>query len=153
MKLLLLTTGGKAPGWAEDAVADYGARIRRYGGIEERHLKPEPFRGDEAAVRAAEAARVLALTSARDRLVCLDERGEDLDTHGFARLLTEGLGAEGRCVFVIGGPYGHDPSVRQKAWRTLRLSRMVLNHQVARVVLYEQLYRAFTVLRGEPYHH
>jgi len=60
---------------------------------------------------------------------------------------------QGTVVFAMGGPYGHDPSVRAAAWRTVRLSDLVLNHEVARVVLYEQLYRALTLLEGAPYHH
>jgi 23S rRNA (pseudouridine1915-N3)-methyltransferase len=56
-------------------------------------------------------------------------------------------------VFCIGGPFGHAPAVRERANDTIRLSKMVLNHQVAHVVLLEQLYRAWTILRGEPYHH
>jgi 23S rRNA (pseudouridine1915-N3)-methyltransferase len=59
----------------------------------------------------------------------------------------------GTVVFAIGGPYGHGEAVRARAWRTVRLSDLVLNHEVARVVLYEQLYRALTLLEGVPYHH
>jgi 23S rRNA (pseudouridine1915-N3)-methyltransferase len=56
-------------------------------------------------------------------------------------------------VFALGGPYGHGAALRQAAWRTVRLSDLVLNHEVARVVLYEQLYRAMMQLAGAPYHH
>ncbi|MCB9682469.1 MAG: 23S rRNA (pseudouridine(1915)-N(3))-methyltransferase RlmH [Alphaproteobacteria bacterium] len=154
MKLRLLTVGKGSTPWADTAVDDYGKRLRRFGGIEERTLKPEPFRGDVEAVRAAEADRILGAIGPRDRLVCLDERGEAPDTDAFAELLREGLEeGGGALVFAIGGPYGHGPAVRAQAWRVVRLSALVLNHQIARVVLYEQLYRAMTLLRGGSYHH
>ncbi len=150
---MLLTVGRGSTAWADEAVNDYAKRSRRYGGIEELRLKPERFRGDVAAVRSAEGARILGALRDRDRLICLDERGRDPDSDGFAALLEQGMQAEGRLVFAIGGPYGHDPLVRERAWRVVRLSRLVLNHEVARLVLYEQLYRAWTLLHGAPYHH
>jgi 23S rRNA (pseudouridine1915-N3)-methyltransferase len=153
VKLRLVVVGRGGVAWADAAVDDWARRLKRYGGIEETQIRPELFRGDIEAVRDAEAKRVLAEVSPRDRLVALDERGERLDTHQFASLVEQGMGAGGSLVLAIGGPYGHGPAVRAAAWRTLRLSDMVLNHEVARVVLYEQLYRAHTVLRGEPYHH
>lgn len=153
MKLRVVSVAKSSPKWADAAVDDYAKRLRRFGGVEERLIKPERFKGDIEAVRAAEARRILDGLSDRDRIVALDERGEDLSTEGFASLLEDGLRASGALVFALGGPYGHGPEVRAQAWRTLRLSSMVLNHQVARVVLFEQLYRAYTVLGGEPYHH
>ncbi len=153
MKLRLISVGKGAPTWADEATQDYARRLRRLGGLDEVVLKPELFRGDVEAVRNAEAERILARVSPRDRLVALDERGETLSTEGFVELLTEGLRAEGALVFALGGPYGHGAAVRERAWRVLRLSSMVLNHQVARVVLAEQLYRATTVIDGTPYHH
>lgn len=153
MKLRLLAVGKGAPAWADAAVEDYARRLRRLGGLDEVVLKPEPFRGDVEAVRTAEAERILQRVGPRDRLVALDERGEDLGTDGFVTLLTEGLRAEGGLVFALGGPYGHGTAVRARAWRVVRLSSLVLNHQVARLVLVEQIYRATTVIDGVPYHH
>ena len=121
------------------------------GGIEEHSVRPERFRGDVEVVRRAEAERLLA-AGARAQLVALDERGETLSTEAFARLVDEGRRA-GRLAFALGGPYGHGAALRASAWRTVRLSELVLNHEVARVLLYEQLYRAMTLLEGVPYHH
>ena len=150
MKQVLLAVG--SPGrWAADACDDYLRRLRRYGGIEIAEIKPG--RGDPPAVMADEGRRLLARVGARDRLVVLDERGLDLDTHAFAALVQEGLGAEGKLVWALGGAFGHDPSVRDAAWRVVRLSALVLNHDLARVALCEQLYRAHTLLHGVPYHH
>lgn len=126
--------------------------MRRWGGFEEEELKPEPFKGDVEAVRAAEAARLLARVGPRDALVTLDERGERLDTAAFAAMVEAGR-RERSVVFAIGGPYGHGEAARARAWRVVRLSELVLNHELARVVLVEQLYRALTILEGVPYHH
>lgn len=136
--------------WAQAAVDDYTKRLRRLGGVEEAVVRHERFTGDVDAVRAAEAQRIG--TAARGRLVCLDERGERLDTDAFTTLVDEGR-QRGTLSFALGGAYGHDPSTREAAWRTVRLSDLVLNHELARVVLYEQLYRAMTRIQGLPYHH
>ncbi|MEM6930014.1 MAG: 23S rRNA (pseudouridine(1915)-N(3))-methyltransferase RlmH [Myxococcota bacterium] len=138
--------------WANDAVADYARRIQRLGGVREEVVKPERFRGDVEAVRDAEAERVRRLVGDRGRLVVLDERGDRCSTEAFAGLVDDGRQA-GTVWFVIGGPYGHGQALREGAWRVVRLSDLVLNHEVARVVLYEQLYRALTLLEGHPYHH
>ncbi|MEQ1502113.1 MAG: 23S rRNA (pseudouridine(1915)-N(3))-methyltransferase RlmH [Myxococcota bacterium] len=152
MRFRVLIVGRSRCRWADEAVDDYTRRIRRYGGVEQVDLKAEPFRGDVEAVRRAEAARIVARVGERDRLVVLDERGDRLDTAGFAAAVDAGR-QSGAVVFAIGGPYGHGAAARDAAWRVVRLSDLVLNHEVARVVLYEQLYRALTVLEGAPYHH
>lgn len=153
MSLRLVSFARKAPRWADDAVSDYARRLRRHGGLDEVHLKPARFSGDVDAVRADESGRLLALVGPRDRLVCLDERGDALGTEAFAALVDEGRQAGGDLVFALGGPYGHDARARAASWRTIRLSSLVLNHQVARVLVVEQIYRAFSVLEGSPYHH
>jgi 23S rRNA (pseudouridine1915-N3)-methyltransferase len=140
--------------WAEPAVADYARRLRRWEGVDALWLKPERFVGDVAAVRTAEGARLLAAVAPRDRLVVLDERGDDLDTPTFTALVQQArLDGVGRLVLAIGGAYGHADTSRRAAHRVVRLSAMVLNHEVARVVLYEQLYRAYAALHGVPYAH
>ena len=144
--------GRSRVGWANDAVGDYTKRLRRYGGVVEREVRAEAFRGHEEAVRAAEAERLCAHLPARSVLVVLDERGTRCTSEAFAALIDEGR-QQGTVVFAIGGPYGHGASAREAAWRVVRLSDLVLNHELARVVLYEQLYRAMTLLEGAPYHH
>lgn len=154
MKLLVLElTKGRTP-WADTAAADYLARIGRFAKIEERQLKPAPRGAPPERARMQEGERLLAALHPGDRLVVLDERGESLDTMAFRDLLAAGeRGRIGRMVFALGGPFGHHPSTRAKAHRVVTLSPMVLNHQVARVLLLEQIYRGFTLLRGIPYHH
>ncbi|MEO0602323.1 MAG: 23S rRNA (pseudouridine(1915)-N(3))-methyltransferase RlmH [Myxococcota bacterium] len=148
----VVVVGRPRVAWANTAVADYARRIQRLGGVREEVVKPERFRGDVEAVRDAEAERVRRLVGDRGRQVVLDERGDRCSTEAFASLVDDGRQA-GSVWFVIGGPYGHGRALRDEAWRVIRLSDLVLNHEVARVVLYEQLYRALTLLEGHPYHH
>lgn len=157
----------KADAAADAYAAAWAAKVRRYAPLEEVCLKPNPGRSAEpaAAVRA-EGDRVLKALGPADVVVALDERGREATSEGLADLLAEAGGGGGgsgalevrgppgsALVFLIGGPHGHDPRVRARAALTLRLSGCVLNHAVARCVLLEQLYRGWTILRGEPYHH
>lgn len=154
MRPVVACVGKAGHPWAEPAVADYVRRLRRWDGVDAVWLKAERFGGDVDAVRAAEGARLLAATGPRDRLIVLDERGDDLDTPGFTDLVQRArLDGVTRLVFAIGGAYGHAPASRAAAHRVVRLSALVLNHEVARVVLYEQIYRAYAALHGVPYAH
>ena len=107
-------------------------------------------------LRTMRGQKVLGRLGGDDFVVALDERGKDLSSEGLAELLAEPPGGAGRVVFLIGGPSGHSPEVRERArarGAVVRLSRMVLNHQVARLVALEQIYRGWTIIRGEKYHH
>jgi 23S rRNA (pseudouridine1915-N3)-methyltransferase len=140
--------------WADAGSTEYTRRLPHHLGYKEIQLKPVPFQGNEAAVKEAEAKKILDQIKGGDRLIALDERGMDLTSHGFAKLIDEAaqMGTR-RLVFAIGGPFGHGPEVRNQSWKTLRLSHMVLNHSMARMLLSEQLYRASTILWGGQYHH
>lgn len=154
MKLVVLTVGKGGFRWAGAAFAEYDKRLRRWGGLASEHVKVEKFRGNIDAVREAESARLLDTIGPRDVLVAMDERGEDLDTDGFVELVRERrLDGTRKLVFALGGAYGHAPVLRQRADRVVRLSSAVMNHDVARVVLAEQLYRVMTLCEGVPYHH
>lgn len=148
----IVRVGRGRTAWANTAVADYTKRLKRHGRVDEVLIKPVAFKGDVDAVRAAEAERLLKHVGARDVLVALDERGEGPTSEAFAAMVSD-LNLEGTVVFVIGGAYGLDPGVRSAARRVVKLSDAVLNHEVARVVLFEQVYRAVTLLEGIPYHH
>lgn len=154
MKVLLLRVGKGKNAWADAATQDFARRLPRQMELSEQLLRPEPFRGDAEAVKAAEGARILAELREGDRLIALDERGELPTTEAFTRWFEEGARTSAkRLVFAIGGPYGHAPAVRQAAWKVLALSRMVVNHELARVLVVEQLYRASSLLYGGGYHH
>ena len=148
---LIEVTRGRTS-WADDAVSDWTRRMGAWGGLEHITVKPERFTGDVEAVRREEGRRILARVRPRDRLLVLDERGVRADSHAFAKIVDEAR-MDGRVILALGGPYGHAPEVREAAWKDIRLSDMVLNHQVARVMAVEQLYRAMTIVQGIPYHH
>ena len=155
MRIQILRVG-KARGskWAELAIDDYGKRLRRWERLDDAVVRPETFRGDVDAVRAAESERLLGRLAPRDVVIALDERGTALDTHAFTGVLRHARDhGTHRVVFLIGGAYGHAPALRSRADHVVRLSTLVLNHELARVTLYEQLYRAYTLIQGVPYHH
>lgn len=102
--------------------------------------------------KTAEAQAILGRLKPQDWLVALDERGKSLDSVELGRYLAKAQTGAKDLLFVIGGDEGLDDSVRQAAHLTLSLSRMTLPHRLARLVLIEQLYRGFTILKGEPYH-
>ncbi len=101
-----------------------------------------------------EGERILALLNESDCVVLLDERGDELRSTEFAQRIGK-RAASGlkRLVFVIGGPYGFSEAVYARANERLSLSRMTFSHQIVRAIFAEQLYRAFTILHNEPYHH
>jgi 23S rRNA (pseudouridine1915-N3)-methyltransferase len=148
----VLSVGRDRSGWFEPGVQGYAARLKHYTRLELLEV-PEP-RGKRSAdvSRAQEAQRILSARRAGELLVALDERGDALDTPGFARLLGDAQNRSQDLLFVVGGDDGLDDRVRAAATRVLSLSSMTLPHRLARLLLVEQLYRAFTLLRGEPYH-
>jgi 23S rRNA (pseudouridine1915-N3)-methyltransferase len=142
MQLRLSTIKGSTTPWADTAAADYGKRIQRY------------FRFEEQCWKPAEEARFWEDVPPRTRCILLDERGLELSSPGLADLIEESAkNGVYSLHFAIGGAYGHPVLAREKSFKMIRLSSMVLNHAVARVVLLEQLYRACTIRAGEPYHH
>ena len=104
--------------------------------------------------KRAEGAEILRLLQSSDRLVLLDERGKELTSRAFAGYMEKAM-ASGlrRLVFLIGGPYGFSEEVYGRADDQVSLSKMTFSHQMVRLFAVEQLYRAQTILRGEPYHH
>ncbi len=113
----------------------------------------ESRKGSAKERRAEEAANLLAKIPTAAHIIALDENGDALTSEQFARLLAKqrDAGASG-LAFIIGGPDGHGPQIREKAERIFSLGAVTLPHGLARVVLAEQLYRAMTILAGHPYH-
>lgn len=104
-------------------------------------------------VQNQEAALLLKRIKATDHVVLLDERGQQFDSIAFAEHLNALEGRVNHMIFVIGGPYGFSEEVYRKAHAKISLSRLTFSHQLVRLIFMEQLYRAFTILKGEPYHH
>lgn len=124
---------------------EYAERLSHYTRLELVELTGGPS-------RAHEGKAILARVRSSDWLVALDEGGEEKDSVAFSRVLERARGQSRDLCFAIGGDEGLDPSVIERAWLVLSLSRMTLPHRLARVVLMEQLYRGYTLIRGEPYH-
>lgn len=154
MKFGIVSFQRRASSWADEAAEHYLKRVRRWRPVEVTRLKPTAFRGDEDAVRRDEAVRLKKQLGPRDLLVALDERGQDWSTADLAAFIERTQhGGHTRLVFALGGPYGHDQQVRDRAQQVVRLSALTLNHEIAGVVLAEAIYRAMAVIRGDPYHH
>lgn len=143
MKITVVAVGRIKEPYVRAAIDDYAGRVRRYVSFEEREI--EDGSDDELAASIRRAAREATV-------VPLDSRGAELDSHGFSRLL-EKLGRRGKgdIAFAIGGKAGLGPKGLALGGEVLSLSRMTLPHRLARLVLTEQIYRAFTIARGEPY--
>ena len=107
----------------------------------------------EEQQKQAEGEQILRLVQPGDTLVLLDEHGQELRSVELARWLEQKRQTARRLLFVIGGPYGFSPAVYARADERLSLSRLTFSHQMVRLVFTEQLYRACTIIKGEPYHH
>ncbi len=155
MKLLVVAVGQRQPPWADTAWADFAKRFPPELRLELKELKAEPRQGGRTAAQcmAAEAHRFeSALAATRARRVVLDERGTRLTTAQLAGRL-HAWQHDGRDVaLLVGGPDGLDPALKASADETLRLSDLTLPHALARVLLAEALYRAWSLLEGHPYH-
>jgi 23S rRNA (pseudouridine1915-N3)-methyltransferase len=156
MKIVIVAVGQRQPAWAQAALEDYLTRFPADFKVELKEVKAEPrsAKGNEPVQRllVAEAARIRAAIPAGGRIVALDERGADWTTDKLAGTLGRWRDEGAQPVFVIGGPDGLDSGLRQGAHTQLRLSSLTLPHALARVLLAEQLYRAWSMLANHPYH-
>jgi 23S rRNA (pseudouridine1915-N3)-methyltransferase len=150
--LRIVAVGQRVPDWAQTAWDDYAKRFPPEIRVELKGVKTEP-RGSKTleTLYAAERARIEAAIPKGARVVALDERGEALGTQALARRLTLWQ-EQGDVALLIGGPDGLDPALREAAHERIRLSDLTLPHAMARVLLIEQLYRAWSINANHPYH-
>ena len=156
MDILLLTVGKTTTGYIQTGIDEYCRRLKRYIPFSIKCLQDIKNAGklSEIQQKAEEGKLIISELSASDHVVLLDERGEMLTSRGFSDFLQKGmLGGKKRLVFVIGGPYGFSPEVYARANAKLSFSKMTFSHEMIRSFFTEQVYRAMTILRGEPYHH
>lgn len=153
MKLGILAVGHKLPDWVAKGCAEYIKRMPRELPLSIIEIKPEP-RGSKTREQllAAEKSRLLAALPAYQRIVILDERGDDLSTLKLAQRLEDWMREGGDTALIIGGADGIDEDLKQRASASIRLSSLTLPHAMARLILCEQLYRAVSVLKNHPYH-
>jgi 23S rRNA (pseudouridine1915-N3)-methyltransferase len=153
VRLVVVAVGQRVPDWAQTAWNDYAKRFPRELQVELKAVKTEP-RGSKTleTLYAAERVRIEGALPKGARIVALDERGTNLTTAALARKLTEWQLAGDDVALVIGGPDGIDPAFRDSAHERVRLSDLTLPHAFARVLLIEQLYRAWSINANHPYH-
>ncbi|MBQ3354554.1 MAG: 23S rRNA (pseudouridine(1915)-N(3))-methyltransferase RlmH [Bacteroidales bacterium] len=156
MKILLLVIGKTDEDYLINGIKKYVGRLGHYVSFEMKEIPDIRNRKtlSEEQQKKAESFLLLQQLQPGDHVVLLDENGTSYTSVAFAENL-EKLMASGakRIVFVIGGPYGFAQEVYDKANAKMALSAMTFSHQMVRLIFVEQLYRAFTILKGEPYHH
>ena len=153
MRLLVVAVGQRVPDWAQSAWDDYAKRFPPELRLELKAVKTEPRASKTLpALLAAERERIEAAIPRGARVVALDERGTALTTVALAAKLKEWPLENDAVALVIGGPDGLDPAFRQAAHERIRLSDLTLPHAMVRVLLAEQLYRAWSINAGHPYH-
>ncbi|MCB1890474.1 MAG: 23S rRNA (pseudouridine(1915)-N(3))-methyltransferase RlmH [Rhodocyclaceae bacterium] len=154
MKLLLVAVGTRMPRWVADGFDEFARRMPRELPLELVEVKAEPRTTGKTvpAMMAAEAQRIEAALPQRCHRVILDERGRDLTTHALAERMTRWMDGGNDVALLIGGPDGLDPTLKDSADESLRLSSLTLPHALVRPLLAEALYRAWSVLRNHPYH-
>jgi len=153
MKIFVVAVGQRVPDWAQTAWDDYAKRFPPEIKVELKAVKTEP-RGSKTleTLVAAERERIEAAIPRGGRIVALDERGTALTTVALAAKLKNWQLEADDVALVIGGPDGLDPSFRQAAHERIRLSDLTLPHAMVRVLLVEQLYRAWSINANHPYH-
>lgn len=154
MKLLVIAVGQRMPDWAQTAWADYAKRFPPELRLELKAIKTEPRSGGRTTeqIMTAERQRIEAAIPSGTHVVALDERGSALTTAALAAKLSQWQGQGGDVALLIGGPDGLHPALRQAAHERIRLSDLTLPHAMVRVLLVEQLYRAWSINAGHPYH-
>ncbi|MCM1290942.1 MAG: 23S rRNA (pseudouridine(1915)-N(3))-methyltransferase RlmH [Prevotella sp.] len=156
MDITLICVGKTSISFIKEGVNEYMERLIRYVPFENR-IVPDVKNArklTEKMQKETEGKQILSCISPSDWVILLDERGKQFSSTEFAEFL-QGKMVSGlkRLVFIIGGPYGFSPEVYSRANGKMSLSKMTFNHEMVRMFFIEQIYRAMTILRGEPYHH
>jgi 23S rRNA (pseudouridine1915-N3)-methyltransferase len=156
MKIALVQTGKTTDRYVSEGIDLYSARIRKYTGFEIitipdiKNTRNMPV----SEQKKRDGKKILQSAGSDDFMVLLDERGKELNTADFADWIRkQSMAAGKRILFVTGGPWGVSDEVYDASDLRLSLSKMTFPHQLVRLIFLEQLYRAFTIIKGEPYHH
>jgi len=153
VRLKVLWVGKTQQEWVREGIEEYSSRIRRYMALDVLEAREEKGAAEET-MRERECDRLSKLVPKNARLVLLDEKGTVMSSPEFADFLGRSRDAAiPELVFAVGGAYGFSQEFRSRADTMIALSRMTFTHQMVRVFLLEQLYRGFTILNREPYHH
>ena len=156
VKILLLAIGKTDEQWIQEALLKYSKRLQHYLPFEFEVIPDLKNNKNfsQAQQKEKEGLLILKKLKPTDKVVLLDEKGKEYRSVEFANLLQQQMNSSvKRLVFIIGGPYGFSPELYVKAHTKLALSKMTFSHQIIRPFFVEQLYRAMTILKNEPYHH
>jgi 23S rRNA (pseudouridine1915-N3)-methyltransferase len=156
MKITFVTVGKTEDAYLKEGIEKYVKRLKHYTKLEMAEI-PE-LKNTKALTeeqqKVKEAELILKKVTPQDHLILLDENGTEFTSVQFATYINKrSVTSSANLVFVVGGPYGFDQSVYQRANDKISLSRMTFSHQMVRLFFTEQLYRAFSIIKGEPYHH
>jgi 23S rRNA (pseudouridine1915-N3)-methyltransferase len=156
MKITFLTVGKTEDAYLKEGIEKYVKRLKHYTKLELVELNE--LKNTKALTpdqqKAKEAEMILKKITPLDHVVLMDEKGTEYSSTQFAAYINKReISSSATLIFIIGGPYGFDPSVYQRANDKISLSRMTFSHQMVRLFFVEQLYRAYTIMKGEPYHH
>ncbi|KAK2661165.1 hypothetical protein Ddye_007698 [Dipteronia dyeriana] len=151
----ILTVGKKRSPGVQLLVDEYILKLKHYCSVDDVLVRSNPKNARDVRVQVEdEDTAVMGHIRSDDWVVMLDENGLDIGSEKMAELVGDaGNTGASRLSFCIGGPYGHGRKMRERANMSIKLSSMVLNHQIALLVLMEQLYRSWTILKGQNYHH
>lgn len=155
MKITLLTVGKTDVRWVREGLELYASRLSHYVKFA---IKEIPELKNVSAftreqIKEKEGELILSSLASGDFVILLDERGSQYRSVEFADFIRERLNRGADMVFVVGGAYGFSQEVYSRAGSMMSLSNMTFSHQMVRTIFAEQLYRAFTIIKGEPYHH
>ena len=155
MRITLLQTGKTRDRFINEGVEEFRKRMTHYVPfiIETVPDLKSTRNMSTKEIQQKEGAMILKKIKASDYLILLDERGKEYHSLGFANHLNSLEGRVNQVVFLIGGPYGFSEEVYRRANEKFSLSKLTFSHQLIRLLFMEQIYRAFTILKGEPYHH
>lgn len=156
MKVCLLVIGKTDTEFVRAGIAEYEKRLKYYIPYEMRVIPDirNTKNMNETQQKGREGVLILEQVEVSDFVILLDEKGNEYTSKTFAEFLAQKmLTSIKRIVFVIGGPYGFSEEVYKRANMKISLSKMTFSHQMVRMIFTEQLYRAMTILKGEPYHH
>jgi 23S rRNA (pseudouridine1915-N3)-methyltransferase len=154
MQLIIAAVGHKMPAWIETGFQEYAKRMPPECKLVLKEIKPidRASNKNAEAVMAQERTRIEAVLPKGGRMIALDERGQDLTTMQMSQLLTQWQQQGGDVTFVIGGADGLDAELKKNADMLIRISSLTLPHGIVRVLLAEQLYRAWSITQNHPYH-
>lgn len=156
MKIKLICVGKTTSSYLIEGENEYLKRLKHYNSVEKIEI-PELKNAknmSKAEIKKQEGNLILSKVENADYLILLDENGREFDSMGFSKFMQKRMNAGGKSiVFVIGGAYGFSEEVYAKSQSKIALSQMTFSHQMVRLFFLEQVYRSFTILKGQPYHH